>query len=186
MLTFILATAQNGEHAATHASGPMEFAWLPMVTSIVVFAIAFFVLARTVWPKITQALDERETKILEEIESAEEAKRQADEALQDYQSELSKAREEANQMIAKAREDAKATAAELKSRNETLLAEMKERATREIDSAKHQAISELHAEAATLAVSIASKILEREITVDDQKRLMNESLEELKGVGSSN
>ena len=52
-------------------------------------------------------------------------------------------------------------------------------AANEIESAKKAAISELHAEASTLAVTIASKVLGREINSTDQQSLVDESLAEL-------
>ena len=53
-----------------------------------------------------------------------------------------------------------------------------------IESAKKAAIGELHSEASTLAVAIATKILKREISLDDQQQLLDESLEELSGTNS--
>jgi F-type H+-transporting ATPase subunit b len=153
--------------------------WMPAVTTLVVFGIAFIFLAVKVWPQITKGLDDRQNKILQEIESAEEARRQADAALEEYRENLATARQEASDMIAKARSDAKATAESLRAQNETELSEMKDRATRDIGAAKRAAITEIHDEAATLAASIATKILQREITSDDQKRLVEESLREL-------
>jgi len=168
------------EHAAgTHAE-VLDFAnWLPGVTAVVVFAIAFGILAVFVWPKITRALDDREKKIRDEIAAAEAAREQAKAALAQYEHSLAKAREEANQMIAKARADAKAVADELRARNESELADMKQRATREIEGARQAAIGSLHAEASNLAVAIARKILQREITTRDQQFLMEESVKEL-------
>lgn len=180
MSTLFIALA--GDDKANVVPQSAAEALLPAITSLVVFLIAFGILAVAVWPKILKGLDAREQKIRDEIKSAEEARKQANQALQDYQKALAEAREEANQMIAKARADAKAAAEELRSRNETELGELRQRAAREIDTAKHQAIRELHAESATLAVAIASKILRREISVDDQQALVTESLRELGGV----
>jgi F-type H+-transporting ATPase subunit b len=166
------------EETATKAS-VVSFWWMPYVTSLVVFAIVFFLLAKMVWPKIVGGLEDRENKIRDEIRSAEEAREEAKKAQAEYQRELEQARQEAAEMINKAKADAKAVADDLRSRNEQELAEMKERATRDIQSAKQSAISELHAEAATLASAIAAKILQREISVEDQQRLVDESLREL-------
>lgn len=175
--------AQDAAHAAGEfAGGPMEFHWLPALTSVVVFIAAFLILWRTVWPRITKALDERDQKILDEIKSAEEARKQANAALAGYERELAQARDEASRMIQQARADAKATADDLRARNEEDLSELRERARRDIQSAKETAISEIHAEAATLATAIASKILQREISVEDQQRLVNESLSQLSAV----
>lgn len=181
MLTLVLAADDH----ATHADVLDAANWLPGVTALVVFGIAFFILATKVWPMITKGLDEREAKIRNEIKSAEEAREQAKAALAEYQRNLSSAREEANAMIAKARNDAKAAADELRTRNAAEVAEMKQRATRDIESAKHAAISALHAEASNLAIAIAGKILDREISPHDQKRLIDESLHQLAKAGKN-
>lgn len=154
-------------------------AWLPAITSIVVFLVAFGFLYLKVWPMITGGLDARENKIREEIAAAEESRKQARAALAEYEENLAKAREEATQMIARARADAKATSEELRKRNEEELTAMKERATRDIEAAKRNAIGEIHAEAASLATSIAARILEREVSTEDQQRLVEQSLQEL-------
>ncbi len=121
------------------------------------------------------------SKIRQEIQAAEDARRQAGAALAQYEESLADARKEAGQMIARAKALATSAAQELKTRNEAELADMKQRATREIESAKRAAIAELHAETATLATEIAGKILKREISAADQQRLIDESLSELAG-----
>ncbi len=157
--------------------------WMPAVTTLVVFTVAFVILYIKVWPQIIKGLDDRQGKILEEIESAEKARRQANAALAEYKESLDAAKKEAANMINNARADAKATADELRRRNEVELAEMRERATRDITAAKQAAITELHGTAASLAASIAGKILQREINADDQRRLVDESLRELTNIG---
>jgi len=181
-MRFLLAAEDAAEHAVEHAE-LMAPNWLPAVTAIVVFLLAFGFLYMKVWPKIAQGLEDRENKIRHEIESAEQAREQAKAALAEYERSLATAREEANAMIVKAKADAKAAGEQLRARNEADLLEMKQRATREIDSAKAAAIGELHTQAAMLATDIASKILAREMTAQDQQRLINESLDEL---GASN
>lgn len=161
------------------AADPTKVELLPFLTSIVVFGIFFFVLATKVWPKILGGLADRENKIRDEIRSAEEARAQATAALEEYEKSLAEARREASEMIASAKAGAQAAANELRDRNERDLAELKQRAARDIAAAKQAAISELHAEATTLAIAVASKILQREISTDDQQRLVDESLSEL-------
>jgi F-type H+-transporting ATPase subunit b len=165
--------------AASEGANPVSAQLLPLLTTVIVFSIAFLVLKTKVWPRITAGLDERDRKIREEIKSAEEAREQAKQALQEYEESLATARQEAAEMIAKAKATAKAAGDELRSRNEAELTEMKQRAQAEIGAAKQAAITELHAESATMAAAIASKILKREITPEDQARLVEESLQEL-------
>jgi F-type H+-transporting ATPase subunit b len=178
----LLLVAQDAAGAGGHELEQPEIIGLnlfPAATTLVVFLVAFGFLYIKVWPKIIQGLDDRQNKIREEIESAEEARAQAKDALAEYERELASAHKEAGAMIAKAKEDAKAAAAELKTRNEAELAEMKQRAIRDLETAKRAAITELHAETATLAAQIAGRILPRELSAQDQQRLVDESLAEL-------
>ncbi len=177
-MRFLLAADEAAEHGVESAE-LMAANWLPAVTALVVFLLAFGFLYVKVWPKIVQGLEDRENKIRREIESAEQAREQAKAALAEYERSLASAREEANAMIVKAKADAKAAGEQLRARNEAHLVEMKLRATRDIDSAKAAAIGELHTQATMLAADIAGKILAREITAEDQQRLINESLDEL-------
>lgn len=179
MFVFLILASASGHTGPEHTEVIDTGDWLPAVTALVVFLVAFGILYWKVWPPIVKGLDARERKIRDEIAAAEAAREQAKAALAQYEHSLSKAREEANQMIAKARADAKAVAEELRSKNESELTEMKQRATREIESAKQAAIGSLHAEASNLAVAIARKILQREINPRDQQNLMEESVKEL-------
>ncbi len=177
-MTLLLAadTESTVEHAEV-----MGLNLLPAITAIVVFLLAFGFLYMKVWPKILQGLDDRDQKIRQEIANAEAAREKADAALAEYEKELASARHEANELIAQARADAKAVAKDLRDRNETELVEMKQRATRDLESAKRAAITDLHAQAASLAADIAARILKREISAEDQQRLVDESLGELAG-----
>ena len=192
MLQFLLAFEEHAAaagHAAGHGGEPAAVLdisnWLPGATALVVFGIAFLILAVKVWPQITKGLDEREKKIRDEIAAAEASREQAKNALAEYERNLAEARNEANAMISKARNDAKAVAEELRVRNETELADMKQRATREIEVARQAAVSSIYNEASNLAVSIAGKILQREITGRDQQHLVDESLRELTKAGNN-
>jgi len=167
---------------ATEASpSPVDVQLLTLGTAIVVFAI-FLLLARIfIWPLILKGLDQREQKLRDDLDSAEEARAQAKVALSEYELELTKARTEAGEMIAKARLDAKAAGEELRANNVKELAGMKIAAAADIEAAKKAAIGEIHAHASMLSVAIASKILDRELSPADQQSLVDESLAQLTG-----
>jgi len=179
-----LLLAADTETAVEHAE-VMALNLLPAITSMVVFLLAFGFLYLKVWPKILGGLEDRDQKIRQEIANAEAAREQANEALAKYEKELASARQEANELIAQARADAKTVAKDLRDRNEIQLVEMKQRAMRDLEGAKRAAITELHAEAASLATDIAARILKREISAEDQQRLVDESLGELAGARDS-
>jgi len=85
-------------------------------------------------------------------------------------------------MIEETRASQGALAAQLKATADAELSAMREKAISEIESAKKQALNELYNESVNLATVMAGKILAREVTVDDQQKLMDESLAEMKSV----
>ncbi|MEM1071269.1 MAG: F0F1 ATP synthase subunit B [Planctomycetota bacterium] len=149
------------------------------LAAIVIFLVVLAILGTQVWPKIAKALDEREKKILDEIESAEAARQQAKDALDQYESSLAEARAEAQQMLEKTKADQQKLASELRAKSETELRELKEKAQRDIEAARRAAVSEIYAEASQLATTVAEKILRREVSVDDQQKLVDEAVAEL-------
>ncbi len=169
-------------HAADagHAEpGLMDFDLLQFAMAIIVFGIAFFVLSKTAWPKIIGGLEAREGKIKGDIAEAERARGQAESALAQYEKALAEARSEAARIVDEARSNQLAIAAELKSKTEKELADMRDSAKRDIASAKSAAISELHAHVADLSTEIAGKILKRELSANDQRSLVDDSLSRL-------
>ena len=155
---------------------PVNVQLISLITTIVVFLLFFFAAAYLVWPKIMSGLDERELKIRREIESAEAARAEAAASLKRQETELLEAQRQATAMVAQAKADAEKHATELRVKAEADLLMKREQATKEIKAAKEAAISELNSQAGSLATSIAGRILQREISADDQRDLIDESL----------
>lgn len=181
----VIAAEGAQEPGVKERMGSVQANLPTLIGSLVMFALLFFVLKKLAWTNILKGLQDRETKIRTEIESAENARKQANDALAQYQRELANARSEANAMIQQAKASAEKVAGELRARNETELAAMKNQAREEIENAKKAALNEIYAQAATLSTSVAAKILQREINAGDQARLVEESLTQLKSMGGS-
>jgi F-type H+-transporting ATPase subunit b len=164
---------------------PLAFKLVPYISTLIVFGVVFFILQAKVWPIILKALGDREQKIRSEIEQAEQSRRQAEEALAQYQQALAEARVEAGKIIEEGKIAQQKVAADLKARTETELNSMRDAAKRDIEAARRQAVGEIYEHMATVATSIAGRILEREINVDDQRRLVDESLNKLQSVSSN-
>jgi len=173
-----LAADPAAGHAPAGVLPTVEQGIVPMLVSLVVFAIVFAILAVKVWPAISGGLRDRENKIRDEIEAAELAQQQAREALQQYEKSLAQARAEAQKMLDDAKAQQQTIAADLKAKADIELTAMRERAKRDIETAKRAALAEIYAETASLATSIASKILQKEIRPQDQQRLVDESMAE--------
>ncbi len=159
--------------------GVTDFRWVTFVAALLAFGVTFFILAKFAWPKILGSLDEREAKIREEIESAERARKSADEALKEYEASLAQARARADAMIEETKAEQSRMAAKLREESEAELNQMRNAARRDIDAAKRAAVAEVYQEAAMVASAVAEKILQRELNEHDQQRLVEETLGEI-------
>ena len=173
------------DHGGEAQPGVMDFDLVQYIAAILVFVVALVVLSRTAWPKITQGLDDRENKIRNEINAAEEARKRANDALGQYEKSLAEAKAEAGRMIEATKAEQSRLAADLRVKAEAELTEMREVALRSIDAAKRAAIAEIYDHAADLATSVASKVLDREVSAQDQQRLIEQSVSEFKGTYAS-
>jgi len=170
--SFVLA-AEGG------AANPLAFKVLSYGTAVVVTLCLFALLSKLVWPRIIAGLDERYAKIRGEIDAAEKARHEAQSAQRKFEEKLQQAQAEATATIAAAQATARKVADELRAKNDAELADMKARALADIDSARQSAVRELNDHAVSLATTMASKILRREVGAGDQSRLVSESLAEL-------
>ena len=175
----IPAPEDGGDHAPA-VLPPMNEGLAAAITTLLVFALVFFILYVKVWPMIIKGLDERASKIREEIAAAEAARQQAKDALDEYEKSLSQARAESQQMLEDTKSQQAELASQLRAKADQELNAMRERAKRDIEAAKRTALSEIYTESVALASTMASKILQREISVTDQQNLVNESLAEMK------
>lgn len=149
------------------------------ITTLVVFAVLVAVLGKFAWGPIAKGLQDREDKIRKDISDAEAARKRAEDTLKEYSSKLASAQAEMRKMLDQAAKDAEGVAAGIKVKAQQDSEEIKERALKDIDASKNAALAEIHDHAATLATSVAEKILRRNINENDQKSLVQLSLEQM-------
>ena len=77
-----------------------------MIWTIVVFAISYYILRRTVFPRIGEALDKRAKRIEGEIDAAEHTRQEADKILAEYRERLKEARAQSDEIVQRARQAA--------------------------------------------------------------------------------
>jgi F-type H+-transporting ATPase subunit b len=150
-----------------------------MVWTLLVFGITMFLLSRLAFPRISEALERRQRTIEESIDTAERTRAEAEQILAEYRERLKEAREQADEIIQRARQTAEAHEREAKERGQELVAEASQRAQREIEVATKRALDELRNEVADLTVAATEKVTRKALDPSDQKRLVEEALQEL-------
>ena len=126
-----------------------------------------------------EGLKGREKAIRDSIEAAKRAKEDAERTTKELEAKMAEVQRQAAQQLQQAKADAVKIADTIRAQAETESAALKDRTLREIDAAKQQALSEINTHAAELGTAVARKILQRNVTADDQQRLVEESLADL-------
>jgi len=150
-----------------------------LVATICIFVTLVVVLRFTAWKPILQGLKSREDAIREGIEAASRAKSEAVKAGEEMETKIAQVQQEGAKQIAQAKVDAVKVAEAIKAQAETEATALKDRTVRDIEAAKQQALAEINGYAAELGTAIARKILQRDVQVTDQQRLVDEALGEL-------
>jgi F-type H+-transporting ATPase subunit b len=154
------------------------------VVTIVIFALLVAILGKYAWGPILSGLKAREEKIRKDIADAEAARAKAQATLDEYNRQLATAEQKVREMIAQATRDGENLATQIRARAQQEAEETKERAIKDIDAARDQALSEIYQQTADLATRVAEKIIRRNLNADDQRDLVNQSLQELQTVGA--
>jgi F-type H+-transporting ATPase subunit b len=175
------AVEQAGGGGGGHAADPVaENLHLgTFLITIIIFVCLFLVLSKTAWKPILNGLKKRETAIRDSIEAAQRAKADAERTTQELEAKMQEVQRQAAQQLEQAKADALRVAESIRAQAEAESLALKDRTLREIEAAKVQAVGEINAHAAELGTAVARKILQRNVTADDQARLVEESLSEL-------
>jgi F-type H+-transporting ATPase subunit b len=142
------------------------------------FGILATVLAVYAWPNILKALQEREKRIADAIQAADDSTKEAEETLAKYRAQLEEARDDAQKIIEEGKKDALVLKDRLLKEGQEETEKTKNRALKEIGLARDKALAELHRETAELAVTIASQIIEKNLSAKDHKGLIEKALSE--------
>jgi F-type H+-transporting ATPase subunit b len=189
-----VTTSKTTEAGATdgHAGGSKSLmpdmskrsSWYSALWVMIIFLIMLAILYPTAWKNVLNGLKAREQRIRHDIAEAEAARTRAEATLRDYNTQLATAEQKVRDLIATATADGERVAAQIRARGEQEAQEAKERAMKEIEGARKQAVSDIYDQAATLATTVAEKILRRELNPNDQRDLVNRSLDQVQNLSN--
>src|ERR671931_2115279 len=130
------------------------------------FLILLFVLQRLLFKPVLRMLDERSEKIRESVEAAERARQESARADQARDETLREARRQADEIVNRATQEGQRIVAEARERAQQEAQAIISRAEQEASAERLQAMQELRAQVADLAVMAAGRVIRR--SLDDQ------------------
>jgi F-type H+-transporting ATPase subunit b len=147
-----------------------------MVWTLVIFVILVFILSKYAFGPITAAVVAREKALEDAINAAKRDREEAASVLAEHRAKLDALHGEGQKIIADARVAAERVRAELVEQAHAEQASMLARARQEIESEKTRAIAELRREAVDLAIAGASKVIEKNLDQDANRKLVESFL----------
>jgi len=155
---------------------PGLFIW-----TIVVFLVLLALLAKFAWRPLLEALDSRQAAIAKSLDDAQAAKRELERLTQESAAIIRTARVEADSIVSRSRLDADRLREEMKQKARAESDYIVRDAQRQIQLQTGQALQQIRKEAAELSIAVASKILQRNISKEDNERLIDEALRQMDG-----
>ena len=149
------------------------------IWTIVVFLVLLGLLAKFAWKPLLDALEKRQESIRRSLDDAAKAKQELERLQVESQRILAAARSEAEAIVARTREDAGRLREEMRQKAQQEAANIVKNAQKQIELETTRALQQIRHEAVDLSVQIASKLLQRNVSKEDNERLIEETFKQL-------
>jgi F-type H+-transporting ATPase subunit b len=153
---------------------PGLFIW-----TVITFLVLLGLLAKFAWKPLLGALDSRQETIRKSLDDAQKAKEELERLQAQSAQMLRQARLDADAIISKTYTDAEKLGEELRQKAREESEGIVKNAQRQIQNETSRALQEIRREAVDLSVTIASKLLERHVSKEDNARLIDETLKQI-------
>ncbi|MGE0448268.1 MAG: F0F1 ATP synthase subunit B [Vicinamibacterales bacterium] len=153
---------------------PGLFIW-----TILTFLALVGLLAKFAWRPLLEALDARQQGIRKALDDAQQARQELERLEQESAQILRRARADAEAVLTQSRADADRLREEIRQKAKAEAEGIIRNAERQIQLETGRALQQIRAEAVDLSVMIASKIIQRNISKEDNDHLIQEALKQV-------
>lgn len=160
----------------------MDIIWEDIAVSIVSFLILYWALSKFAFSKLFNIMEQRRELVLKQLEDAKQTREQATQYVEDQKVALEGARKEAYDIVERSKQTSSKQAEHILEEASNAVVRLKSEAIRDIESEKIKAVEALRSEIGTVSVKIASKLLDKEVKMDNtQEHLVDQYLKEVGG-----
>ena len=153
---------------------PGLFIW-----TILVFVVLLTLLKKFAWGPLLAALEERQEGIRKSLDAAAQARKELEQVQSDAEAILVKARAEADSILSETRSDAAKVRDDLRQQAQNEAQSIVQNAERQIQLETDRAVLQIREEAVELSLSIAAKLIRRNLTKEDNQALIDEALQQV-------
>jgi F-type H+-transporting ATPase subunit b len=153
---------------------PGLFIW-----TILTFLILLGLLAKFAWGPLLKALDERQATIQKSLDDADQAQQELASLQEKSAQLLAQARAEGQSIVAQSRAAAEVVREDLHQKAKAESAAMVKAAERQIQQETARAVEQIRHEVVDLSLSVASKLIKKNLTAEDNDALIQDSLNQI-------
>ena len=159
-----------------------------MIWTIVTFAIVLFVLRRLAFGRIQGLIDQRRERIRQALDEADKAREEARQLRELTRQEREEAKADRDRMLEETRRQAQEQARRAREEAEADLQRRLDENRREIEAENRKLREEIRRDVVELTLLASEKVTRKTLDEDDQKRLIDETIEEIdvKRIASDN
>lgn len=143
--------------------------------------ILLLLMKKFLFKPVRGVIEKREQEISKMYADAEKATKDASEMKASYEASIANAKAEAGEIVKKATETAHKTEEQIISDAQKRADAMQKKAQEQIEADRIKAIQSVKEDISGMAVGIASKVIEKDITEDDHRKLIDKFINELGG-----
>ena len=154
---------------------PGLFIW-----TIITFLVLFFALAKFAWKPLLKMLKDREDMIRDSLDDAEKAKVELERLSEESEAIMAKARSEAQSILAEGKTAAEKVKDDIIAKSKEQANKIRKDAENQIQVEKEKAIAEIKGEVVNLTLSVAEKLIQKNLSDADNKSLIEASLKKVK------
>lgn len=147
-----------------------------ILATVIVFIVLMLLLKKFAWGPLMGIMQQREELVASEIDAAEKARKESHQLLEEQKALLKEARTEAQAIVEGAKKQGELQREEIITAARNEATRLKESAVREIETEKEKAIAAVREEVVSLSILAASKVLSKEISEDDNRALIQETI----------
>ena len=148
-----------------------------IIISLVNLLIIFLILKKFLFKPVQKVMTARQEQVDRIYSEADESRDSANQMKQEYEQKLAGARQEADTMIKSAAQTAQRRGDQIVEEAKAQAAHAKQKAEAEIAQQKQQMLKDVRGEISDLAVSIAAKVVEKEIDPKAYDGFVNDFIE---------
>ncbi len=176
---FLLSEAGQVAEAVSEEAGLISMdAWLVIATICNLF-LQMLLIKKFLFKRVQAILDKRRELAEEDLRKAKVSREEAERLRIEYEGNMEQAREKATEIIDLAQKNATRKSDEIIREASQEAVAMKARAEADIALERRKAVNEVKNEIGSMAMEIAGKVIEREVSEQDHARLIDEFIEKV-------